>query len=518
MGKKNLMQAAGIVMIISLLSKVTGLIRDALIAYSFGTTYKTDAYTMALTIPNVIFGIVGLAITTTFIPLLVETNKKQNRDEMYKFANSVMNLLLIISIILFIIGFFLTPTLVTLFAPKFTGKSRELTILLTKLSVINLLFLSMNSSFTAMLQTVDEFTAPALVGIAMNLPIIAYILVGNHYGIVGLMVATLIGDGLQIIIQLPWLIKNKYKYSFAINLKDERLKRLMLLIAPVIIGTGVNQIDTLVQNNMASGLAKGSVASLDYANKLFGLLYFTFASAIVTVIFPALTREGASEDFTVFKEHLNSAVNNINLIIMPASLALLILRVPIISILFERGKFNQRSVNMTSEALAFLLIGMVFWGVRDVFNRAFYAIQDTKTPMKNGVFAVLCDIVLSILLVNVMGIGGLTFSTSLSAIISCILLVTALRKKIGEVNGKKILASSIRIFLSSAIMGIVIFGINYVLKSRMIGLKGQILEMLICAIVGIVVYVVTLWAFKVREFMVIFLTIKNRLLPSKTQD
>ena len=515
MDKNKLAKAAGIIMFISLISRVIGLLRETLIASSFGTTYQTDSYLMALQIPTILFGIIGVAITTAFIPILSETNKKSGREEMFKFANSVMNLLLIFSVILFVLGFLFTPNLVNILAPKFQGRTKDLTLILTKLSVINLLFLSLNSGYTAILQSMDEFTAPALVGIIMNVPIIVYILIGNKHGVVGLTIATLIGDGLQILIQIPWLIKNKYKYNFKVNLKDERLKRLLFLIGPVIIGTSVNQINTLVQTNMASGLSEGSIAALDYANKLFQMLYFTFAAAIVTVIFPALSREGRSTDFTIFKEHINNAVNNINLIIMPTSLALMILRIPIISLLFKHGAFDQRALEITSQALLFLTIGMVFWGVRDVFNRAFYAIQDTKTPMKNGALGVIFNIILSIILVKLMGIGGLTLATSLSAMFCCILLIKDLRKKIGEVNGMKILSSSIKIFAAALIMGVIIFIIDFTMKAHVTSIKTEIIELGICTITGIITYSIMLWLLKVKEFMNIISVIKIRF--SKTQ-
>jgi len=244
-------------MFISLISRIIGLLRDTLIANSFGTTYQAASYVMSLQIPNILFGIIGVAITTAFIPILSETNKKSGKEEMYMFANSIMNLLLIFSVIPFVLGFLFTPTLVNILAPNFQGRSRDLTIILTKLSVINLLFLGLNRGYTAILQSMNEFSAPALVGIVMN--------------------------------------------------------------------------------------------------------------------------------------------------------------IPIISLLFKHGVFDQMSVGMTSKALLFLTIGMAFWGVRDVFNRAFYAIQDTKTPMKNGALGVIFNIGLSIVLVRFMGIGGLTLATSLSA-------------------------------------------------------------------------------------------------------
>lgn len=511
MSKKNLLKAAGIVMLISFVSKVIGFLRDSMIASAFGATYQNDAYIMSLTIPNILFGIFGAAITTVFIPMLSESYSQNDKKGMFEFANSIMNILLLISCALFFVGWLTTPQLVKIIAPNFAGKTYDLTVTLTKLSILNIIFLSMTSGYTAILQTMEEFTAPALVGIAANVPIILYIIFGSKQGIQGLTVVTMVGYGIQILVQIPWLIKSKYKYSFKINFKDSRIKKMLLLIAPVIIGTGVNQINTLVQNNMASGLAEGSIVALDYANKLHGMIYFTFASAIVTVIYPSLSRDGSSSDFTSFKSHMTTAVNNINLILLPSAIGLIILRVPIISILFMHGKFDQRGVNMTSVALLYLVSGIVFWGVRDVFNRAFYAIQDTKTPMLNGVIGVGFNIVMSIMLVKVMGIGGLTLATTLAAFFCCVLLVISLRKKIGSINGMDMFITGLKIFASSLVMGIVVYALNKVLSYRFTGHKGEIIILAVCIGLGGIVYSIMLTLLKVKEFSGMVNLVKAKL-------
>jgi putative peptidoglycan lipid II flippase len=511
MSKKTLARAAAVIMVVSLISKATGFLRDALNASAFGASGTLDAYLMSLNIPNILFGIFGLAITTTFIPILSETYNKSGKEKMFEFANSVMNILMLVSLVLCIIGWIFTPEIVKVIAFNYKGNARELTVYLTKISIINILFLSLNSGYTAVLQTLDDFIAPALVGIIANIPIILYVLMGNKYGIVGLTIATMIGNGLQILIQLPWLIKNKYRYSFKINFKDTRIKKMLVLIAPVIIGTGVNQINEVIQKSLASGLPAGSITALDYSNKLNQLIYFTFASAIVTVIYPSLSREGSSKNFDNFKKRISDAVNNINLVVMPACIALLVLRVPIISVLFMHGAFNERAVKMTSVALLYLASGMVFWGIRDVFNRAFYAIQDTKTPMINGALGVVVNVIFSVILINYMGLGGLTLSITIAAFVSCVLLIKDLRKKIGSVNGMEMVVTSSKILIASGIMGIVIYFINHYLSLTFTGLKGQLLIILLSAIVGAMIYIVMLIILKVKQLLLIFNIIKSKI-------
>lgn len=511
----KLVRAAGLVMVISMASRVMGFVRDALIASAFGASNSSDAYFMSLTIPNLLFNLFGLAITTTFIPLLSESYNKEGKEGMFKFANSIMNILMLISIALCILGWMFTKEIVAVIAPGFTGERYVLVIFLTKISMINILFLSLNSGYTAVLQTLDDFVAPALVGIVMNIPIIVYILIGSHHGIVGLTAATMLGNGLQIVIQIPWLIRNKYKYSFRIDFRDSKIRKMLMLITPVIIGTGVNQVNEVVQKRMASGLAVGSIVALDYANKLNMLVYFTFASAIVTVVYPSLSRNGSLKKYNEFKDHISSAVNNINIIVIPSIIGLLVLRIPIISVLFMHGAFNKNAVNMTAEALLFLISGLVFWGIRDIFNRSFYAIQDTTTPMINGAIGVAVNIIMSIVLVKKMGIGGLTLATTISAFVSCVLLVKDLRKKVGNVNGFNMFKCGIKILTSGLTMGIIIFLINDYLGQFLVGFKGQIIIILISIIVGILIYVGMLILLKVNELNNIINLVKGKLKKSQ---
>ncbi|MCI1944327.1 murein biosynthesis integral membrane protein MurJ [Clostridium luticellarii] len=509
MKSDKLVKSAGVVMVISMVSRVMGFVRDVLIASAFGASVNSDAYTMSLTIPNIMFNLFGLAITTTFIPILSECYSKNGREEMFKFANYIMNILMIISLFLCVLGWIFTDDIVNVIA-NFTGERYNLTVFLTKISMINILFLSLNSGYTAILQTLDDFTAPALVGIVMNIPIILYILTGTHYGIIGLTMATMLGNGLQIVIQIPWLVKNRYKYSFKIDFKEPKIKKMLSLIAPVIIGTGVNQVNEVVQKRMAGGLAIGSIVALDYANKLNMLVYFTFASAIVTVIFPSLSRDGSVKNFDEFKYHISSAVNNINIIVIPAVIGLLVLRIPIISVLFMHGAFNRTAVDMTAEALFFLVSGLVFWGIRDVFNRSFYALQDTTTPMINGAIGVGVNIVMSIVLVKKMGIGGLTLATTISAFVSCVLLVKDLRNKVGSVNGFNMFVVGSKIMGAASVMGLCIFFIDDFLSNFMTGFKGQLIIIIICIIAAVGVYTLMLLILKVKELTNIIDIIKRK--------
>lgn len=500
MAQNKLMKSASMLMIITLISKLVGFLRDALTANAFGANYQTDAYNMAVTIPNVLFATFSLAIATTFIPILTESCKTKGKEDMFKFGNNIMNVITIFSLVIGILGWIFADKLVFLMAPKFTGETYELTLFLTRLCIINIIFMSLNSGFTAILQTLEDFTAPALVGIMMNLPIIIYILVVPNKSILGLTVVTIIGKLLEVIVQIPWLIKHGYRFRLYINLKDERIKRILTLVIPVIIGTGVNQLNTIVDKSIASGLREGTISALDYATKVNGMVYSVFGMTVITVIYPMLSQAAADKNFLNYREYLNKSINSINLIMIPTTVALILLSIPIINIIFRRGAFNDTAASMTSTALIYYALGITFYGIRDVLSRGFYALNDTKTPMINGAIGVVINIACNLLIVKYMGIGGIALSTSIAAVSTTILLAYNLSKKVNGLNAKKMLYTGVKIIIASLIMGIgVIITRNNVTAMLSSSNSSAVIVLVACTIVGILLYGVAIYLLKIDE-------------------
>lgn len=511
MGKTKLAKAASIVMILTLFSKIIGFLRDILVAGTFGTTYKTDAYNAALTVSDILFALFSLAIMTTFIPLLSETYKNKGKKEMFHFANNIMNILVIVLALLSLLAWAFTPQLVHLIAPKFTGETYNLTVTLTGITVFNIIFMGLTGGYSSILQVLEDFTSPALVGIMMNLPIILYILMGAEGGVIGLTIATLAGNILKVISQLPSLLKKGYRPKYALDFRDKRVHKMVFLLLPVIIGAGSNQINAVVGTIMASGLPEGSISALNFAAKINDVLYVTFATAIVTVIYPYLSREGTSESFVVFKQYISKAVNSISLIMIPCCLGLIILSTPVVYILFKRGVFDDRAVYMTSLALIYYSIGLPFYGIRDVFNRALYALNDTKTSTINGVIGVVINIILTVILVRYIGIRGIALSTSISALVCAVLLGNSLRKKVGGINGKELALTFGKIAAASLIMGAVVLISYSFISAQILGLKGILAGTLISTLAGMAVYFVVITFMKIKEVDEIINQVKVKL-------
>jgi putative peptidoglycan lipid II flippase len=370
--------------------------------------------------------------------------------------------------------------------------------------------MSMTSGFMAVLQIFDDFTPGALTGLVVSIPIIIYILIGRKYGIYGLAMVSVLGFGMQVLIQIPWLLKNKYKYSFKLNIHDKRIKKMLILVLPVLIGTGVGQLNVLVDRMVASGLPVGSIASFDYAYKLSGIVYSIFVYSIITIIYPNLSKVNTNDNFITFKKYICKSINVICMVMIPASLSMILLQRDIVEIVFKHGAFDEKAVIMTANALGYLAIGMVFLGIRDVCDRAFYSLNDTKTSMINGVIGMVCCIISNLITVRYIGIRGLALSLTLSAVVSTVLLLRSLRKKIGGLNSRKILESNFKIIISSIFMIAFIWVLRQVLSPYFTSLAGMIMLFVIYIVLGITIYVIGIKLLKLEEFLQFEIMMKNK--------
>ena len=233
----KIFKAAFLVMIISILSRFLGLFRDMLVGYQFGVSIYTDAYKAAVSVPETVFTIVGLAISTVFIPMLSKVRFEKNKEEMFKFSNNIISILLVISVIAFALGFVFTDKIVAFMFDGFNEEKFNLTVFLTRITLFNLLFLSINACYTAMLQVCEDFIIPSILGMFFNAPMIIYLIFFKDISIIGLTIANVIGNFLRVAVQLPVLYKHGYRFKLFIDLKDERIKKILILIIPVIIGS-----------------------------------------------------------------------------------------------------------------------------------------------------------------------------------------------------------------------------------------------------------------------------------------
>jgi putative peptidoglycan lipid II flippase len=497
-----------VIMIINIFSKFLGLVREVSLSYFFGANNVTDAYLISLTIPGVLFSFLGIALNTAYIPVCSHTMVEEGEEQVIKFTNNIVNILIVLCTIMVAITILFTAPIVKLFAAGFGGETLNLAVKFTRISIFGIYFSGLVYIFMSYLQIKNNFVIPASIAFPMNIIIIFSMFVASKtHNVYLLSVGSVAAFLAQLLFILPFVFKKGYKFYFIFNVEDKYLRNLLTTAFPAIIGASVNQINVLVDRTIASTVAEGGISALNYAGKLNTVVLGLFAIPISTAIFPLISKMVAESNYEGLKKTLSEAISATNFLVIPSTVGTMLFSTPIVEMLFGRGAFDERAVQMTSSALFFYSIGMIGYGLREVLAKAFYSMKDTKTPTTNSVIALLMNIILNIVLSKFLGIAGLALATSISGIVCTGLLFVSLRKKIGSFGLKEISISFIRIAIASVIMG----AVAKVSYNMMIGIISKNLSLISSIIIGSMVYFVMALFMKIKEADEIVLKIKNVL-------
>lgn len=498
---KNVFKTASIMIIFSMLSKVLGFLRDYMTAIKFGTTMEADAYLMASNIPNILFVIIGVAITTTFIPIYNEIKQNKTKKELIEFYSNVLSILVIISFALTILAEIFTPILVKIIAPGFYGDKLQLTILLTRILSSVIILNTVIYMFNSILQCEGNFFAPASIGIPYNIIlIIYYIFFSDKYGVIGISIFVSIALVLQIIILYNYLKKVNFKYKFIINWKDKNLKRMLILLLPVCIGTGMTQLNGIFNGIFSSSLDSGSVAAMNYALKLNTLISDIIIMSIITVAYQNMTQIAAVNNNKELENESNKNIIIMFIVLIPIILVSFILGEYIVRILFERGAFDSNSTYLTASAFRYYSIGLFGIAINNLLTRVCYSIKDTKTPMIASIISIIINIILGFIFVKELGIKGIAIASTIGVIVSAIILYNRLRKgKMSCLNKKTIITLS-KLFLSAIPMAILlIVSKKYILNLYFTNGLSELIKIFFVCLVGIVIYILFVCMLRVNE-------------------
>ena len=518
--KEGLLKAAGIVAVLSVISKFLGFAREASLAAVFGATYATDAYLMGQTIPVAIFSAVSAALGSTFIPVFSQVRQAHGRDAAHKMVSSVINATVLLAVAFITIGEFFVGPLTRIVAPGFHGEVYALTVSMTRIMFPMVLFQALSGLLTGMLQADDNFAIPAMTSLAYNITIIGSILLlGSKFGIRAVGAGTVVAIAAQVVLKLPAIARTGYRWSPILNLNDPGLRRMGALIGPVLLATFAGQVSTLVNRMLVSGLAEGSLAALNYATRLMGLVPGVVGTSIITVMYPTLSRLSAADDWQRYSKAFSESIKMISFVLVPAAVGMAVLRVPMVRIVFERGAFDSTATQATAWALLFLSPAVALFTLRDMTGRAFYALQDTTSPMMVSIFSAGINIVLNLVLVGPLAQGGLALANTLSSAFGAGVLLWILRKKLAStgasspvsLGGKAILDSLWRVLIASAIMGVVVWLTHGALEIYIPGsaVLVQLARLFIPVLAGIICYVALVFILRVPEAGVVAATVRS---------
>ncbi len=465
---KKILKSASLISGCTLISRILGLIRDIVTAKLFGTGMVADAFFVAFTFPNLFRRLFGEgALNSAFVPVFSEYISHDKKKAGFYMANITLSILFIIlsSVVLLAIG-------ITAIIPCFFSISEKLQLTFHLLQIMSpyMIFICLAALFMGILHSFKHFLIPAIAPVILNIFWIgAIIYICPKFGetlsvkIYGLAIAVFLSGIIQLLIHVPFAIKKGLKIKFQFDLKNSGVKKVFKLIIPVIAASTLTQSNVLVDTIFAYILGPGMQSSLWYSQRILHFPLGVFGIAMSAAILPHLSHLAAQKQIHKIMHTLSFAIRIIFMIIIPCTTLLLILNLPIIKLFFERGNFDAISSANTAFALFFYSIGLIGFAGNRITTQAFYAVQNTKTPIKIALFCMILNIILNLILMWPLKQGGLALASSISGIVQFGLLIYCLKDKIGIMEFKPIIICFGKVCLISMIMALVcIFSYQYI--------------------------------------------------------
>jgi putative peptidoglycan lipid II flippase len=517
-------RAAAVVAVAVLCSRVLGLAREQIFAALFGGGRVMDAFTIAFRIPNLLRDLFAEgALSTAFVTVFTKTTALENDAAAWRLANKVATLAAVTLSAITVLGILTAPWLVGLLAPGFDPEKAALTVTLTRIMYPFILLVSLAALVMGMLNARSVFGIPAMASSFFNLgSIVAGVLLGwwldPHFGehaILGLAIGTLIGGGLQLLVQLPALHAQGYAWRADFHWRDPGVRAILRLMGPSVIAASTTQVNVLVNSVFASRLGDGPTFWLTVAFRLMQLPLGIFGVALGTVALPLLARMAATGNTAAFRSELARGMRLAFLMTIPASVGLMVLAEPIISVLYQHGRFGAHETAESAGALQFYAIGLCGYAALKVLVNAFYAIDRRKTPMVVSFLAVILNLVLNWIFTMHLGWGhrGLAFSTACVATSNFLILYVLMRAHLGTLESRAMLALLARIAVAAAALFAVSWaGSHFLLADWAVqAFWPKLVSLLLVISVGAAAFFFTASALGIREVHDIARAVRRRL-------
>ncbi|MFA7253193.1 MAG: murein biosynthesis integral membrane protein MurJ [Patescibacteria group bacterium] len=506
--RESSIRGASLVLIITLtLSNVLGLFRDRFLTKTI-STFNLDIYYASFRIPDLVFNTLILgAITSAFIPIFSDHLAAKNQKEGYRITNSLINLALIFTIVSAIILFFLMPYITPLVVPKFDAGRMAETVKFSRLLMLTPIFFSLSYIIGGVLNSHKRFLAYSLSPLIYNgAIIIGAWFVAPRYGLIGVVYTVLIGSALHVLIQLPTAIRLGYRYMPVIDY-SKNIQKILSLMLPRTISLGASQIMLIVYTAVASAMAAGSISAFNLANNIQTMPIIALGTSFATAVFPTLAQKISQNKEEEFSFYLSRALRVIGFLLIPSSVIFILLRAQIIRLILGSGKFSWDDTRMTALALGFFSISILAQGLIPLLARAFYALKDTKTPMRISIYTVIISVLIAFPLSKYMSVAGLALAFSIGSYFNAFMLIYYLRKTYPAILDKDLFFSYAKTTFISLLMGVVVWGsmhiaANQVNMSKFFGVLEQTVFACVVGLVTFTVLSIVLkqdelkWAFK----------------------
>jgi putative peptidoglycan lipid II flippase len=470
--KLHILKSASIITLVTIASRVFGYVRDQRITLLLGTSLAADSFVLAFRIPNLLRRLVGEgSMTASFIPVFTKYMAEKSREEVWEFANRLFWTLAFILAVITVLGVVFSPTVINVFT--LFGEERmewDLAVHLNRMIFPYLFFIGLAALAMAILNCFHVFGLPAATPILLNISIIVFSIAAVwklpyfSHPAEALAVGILVGGALQFLVQVPALVKQGMRFKFGISFNHPGVRSVGRLMVPGFFGIGIYQVNFFVDTIFATAdkMPQGSITSLYVADRVMELVLGGYAIAVATAILPLMSHQAAARDFDAMKKTFTFALRIVSFITIPATVGLVVLREPIIQVLFQHGAFVARSTELTARALMFYALGLPAFAAIKLIVPAFYSTHDTHTPVKVAAYAMVANIILNTLFLKTFFQtfynGGPAFATSLAAYFNFFVLFVIFRRRFGRLGTWEVLRSLFKIGICSTAMGFLCYG------------------------------------------------------------
>lgn len=497
MNENKLAKTATIVLIINVLSRGLALIANSLITSKIGVNDLSSAYSYALSLSNIITTIIGTTLTTSVIPIYTDLRENHTLKRANYFINNTIAFTAVISFFLIISGQLLAPQILTI------SESGDLSfgIFAIRILIISVIFISMYYIFSSLLQANGKFYLAAAVSLPSSIVSILYLVtISQKFGAYGLTFSTLLGFFLQAAFLVPALKKTEFKFKLSFDFKNEDMLKIFKVVAPVIVGVCAYQINMLTNNSIAFSYDSQRYIVLNNAQNLGIQIVMTIVLAIASVVYPKLSSDAAKNDDSSFKNNLVSTLSGMILLLVPLSFAFYIFSYEIMDLIYGYGKFTEEFLLLGSDVFKMYSFAFLGIGFKEITDRAFYAVKNTKTSAYNGVVIMVSNIILSIILVKYMGLSGIAIAYSIASLIGGINILVLFKVKTKKLPIKPLIIAFIKSLFACIIMAIAVNFIKNIGFGE--GKINLILKLMASGVCGVIVYALALIVLKTKEITI----------------
>ena len=518
---QSIAAAAFIISLAGVASRVLGMFRDRILAGQFGAGDTLDAYYAAFRIPDLIYNlmIVG-ALSAAFIPVFTEFIAEKNEDEAWKISSGVLSLQIFVTGILSIFLVIFAPCLMKLITPGFTGAKMDLTVTLTRIMFLSPFLLGISGIFGGILVSFKKFLIYSLAPIFYNFGIIiGAVFFVKWMGPMGLAWGVVLGATLHMLIQYPSVKHSGFHFRpmFMDAFKNTGVRKVLRLMIPRTMTIAVSQINFTIITIFASTLAAGSLAVFNLANNIQSAPLGLFGISFAIAVFPTLSAYAAKKEKAEFIDAFSRTFRQILFFVIPLSMFLFVLRAQTVRVVLGTGKFNWTDTILTFQTLGLLAFSLFAQSLLPLLTRAFYALQNTKTPLYIGLASEAINLILVVSLIGKYSVYGLAIAFSASSLVNMLLLLFFLRKKLTSIDGKTIANSFFRIVAASLVGA----GVAQVMK-YVVGTQGELdtfvavfTQLVVAGSFGLAAFAVASYYFNVKEFFQFTESVTRKLFRAK---